>query len=285
MITGRYTTLAALKRERGLEAITTDDDLLTFYLTAASAMLTRFTHRAFVPYRAANQYTVEARDSIYRLRLDGDLLTALTVTNGDAANTAITTFTLLPRNVYPKYQIELSSATTDEWAFDDRDSVVTVTGFWGFHPDYTRAWAQQTTLNGAIASTTVTTFVFTSTASLVVGDYLKIGSTADYEIMRVSSVTNATTAELVRGELGTTASTHANGAAVYTYQFPADVDVVTRRLAVYLYNTYDTGVNNAVQIVNTGAVLLSELPKPIQHTINGLTRFAITHDDYSGYSG
>lgn len=63
------------------------------------------------------------------------------------------------------------------------------------------------TLSSAISDTTGTTFTVSSTTDLSVDDYLAIGQ----EVIQVTSVTNTTTFEADRGQLGSTASTHSSG--------------------------------------------------------------------------
>lgn len=69
-----------------------------------------------------------------------------------------------------------------------------------------------TTLSAAITSTTSTSVSVASTTGMATGDYIQIGS----EIMHITTLANPLT--VTRGQLGTTAATHSNGAAVQDVQ-------------------------------------------------------------------
>lgn len=83
-------------------------------------------------------------------------------------------------------------------------------------PNPTRQWGwgspdpTSDALNGAISSTSATTFTVDSTAAMAVGDVLLI----DTEEIRITSITSSTVFEASRGFAGTTAATHLDNAVV-----------------------------------------------------------------------
>jgi len=77
-----------------------------------------------------------------------------------------------------------------------------------------RAQATTTTINeGAAFAATDTTLTVASAASLIVGDYLRVGN----ELMQITAITT-NDLTVIRGALGTTAAAHANGATLTVHQ-------------------------------------------------------------------
>jgi hypothetical protein len=146
-----YATLESLKTYRGIAAATvTDDDLLRDLLERASRAIDMYTARTFVGVTATRYYERGSlSDSGFILRLDKDLISVTTLTNGDSAGTAIpnTEYWLTDaeggRNYGPPYQaIRLKIDSTYSWEFDT-DYWVSVAGVWGYSlepPDDITHW-------------------------------------------------------------------------------------------------------------------------------------------------
>lgn len=115
-----------------------------------------------------------------------------------------------------------------------------VTGPWGFHADYTNAWAQVDSLAAALtaAATSLTVadvdgddpWGFSPRISR--GHLLKIG-TEYFEV--TTTDTTANTAAVRRGANGSTAAAHDNGSAVYVWYPEWPVRRVAARQAGMMY--------------------------------------------------
>jgi hypothetical protein len=240
MIVGRFTTLTAVRRELGIaDATTTDDDLLANLIQRASDDIHALTQRTFVPYRYSYEAGIDERTDAYTLDVRADILGLVSVTNADSTSVSSSDYDVLPRNVYPRWRVRLRQSASILWQYDEWHDVVTLAGFFGFHEDYPRAWKSTDTLQLAIADATTTTVKVSNAALFEVGDYIRIGTTTDYEIMRVTARTTASTPDeltVERGDMGTTAaSSYSLSTAVYVYQQAPAIKLAATRAAVWLY--------------------------------------------------
>lgn len=124
-----YLSLSDLKVYLGIATAETGDDaLLTLLATAAQRQIDAWCGRVFEAVTATRYYP-EAAVAGTALRLDSELLSVTTLTNGDG--TAITSggYVLLPRNLPPYWEIRLKSA---QWSFLGDDSEISVAGTWGW---------------------------------------------------------------------------------------------------------------------------------------------------------
>ena len=115
-----------------------DNSLLESAIEDAQTYIESQTNRVFEAIDETRYYT---HDDLYpntrTLRVDRDLLSVTTLTNGDTAATVIlpTSYTLLPRNDVPPYHyIELTDASNVQWE-QDTDRWITVLGKWGYSVD------------------------------------------------------------------------------------------------------------------------------------------------------
>lgn len=271
-IPSRLTTLTSIRTRLQLAgSLTANDNFLDSLIDEASAWI--FEHsreRAFVPYQETRQFRQETLGSPAvnrfggyispRLMVDEDLLAVQSITNGDSTATPVTNFTLLPLNTYPKCEIELTSASGSAWAFQSYDSAVSITGFWGFHPDYSHAWESASTLAGTL-STTDTAASVPGTASYEDGDYVLIGGS---EIGRVTAIGTGTLT-LLRGQNGTTAGTHAAAETVKPYRFLSDVQNACDNLVKYYYHHRSS--DDVAQIVDIGVRLETKVPADVWEVV------------------
>lgn len=116
---------------------------------------------------------------------------------------------------------------------------VSVTGVWGLHADYPRAWLAVDTLGGNI-NASVTTLTAGNPAGddayrqpyrISAGHLLKI----DDEYMDVVEV-QSTTVTVIRGVNGTTAAAHTAGATVSRWEVMPEVQYAVARQAGLLYS-------------------------------------------------
>lgn len=112
-----------------------DDPLLESLVEAASRAIDAYCSRRFDSTTATRYYEADAIDGQY-LRLDDDLISITTLTNGDDSSTVIGSsyYWLWPRNSGPPYhsvRLKETGTTTYSWE-QDTDYFITVAGAWGW---------------------------------------------------------------------------------------------------------------------------------------------------------
>lgn len=255
-------TLAQVRAHRRFQQTeTADDALLTQFIHEASAELIQKLGRVPMPWIQTRliDYTDETvREDERELRVDEDLLSVTTLTNGDGVAISGSNYRLLPHNRYPKRLIKLKPDyvfTYDE----DPDGAISVAGEWGYVPHYSIAWVTSAftspTINSSVTSISVTAHTFQ------VLQYIKIGS----EVMQVTATsTNAIT--VTRGELGTTAAAHTSGDAIAYYRQIPDIVSAVTEIAVYKYKHKDS-LGARVTVYDGGVVTSEDLAKSVGETI------------------
>ena len=215
-----YATLQEFKdfaTSRGQTATTstTDDAVILHLLGSASRYIEGKTARQFYPTVQARVYDVPEGSTLF---LSGDLLEALTVTNGDATTVTSTYYILVNPNSTPYRAIALKTSSGLVWqgtSSGDTRQALTINAIWGYRENYsTEGWKSVGTLGAAMTDTTTLTFTMTAGHTVTAQSILRI----DNELFNVSSVaTNTITAEK-RGDNGSTAATHTSGTTVYAWQ-------------------------------------------------------------------
>lgn len=137
-ISNGYATLAEFIVEKDLKSEdATDDTSIEDIIEAASRFIDTETGRTFYARTETRYYDVP--DS-RKLRLDDDLLTITTLTNGDDNEISSSEYTLLPANVSPKFAIKLKSTSSTIWQPDSNggtEQVISVAGTWGWVANHT----------------------------------------------------------------------------------------------------------------------------------------------------
>jgi len=131
-----YTTLEAMKRYfRAASTDADDDTVIEGLVEAVSRYLDDLTLRTFYARAETRLFDLPPGRE---LRLDDDLLTVTTLTNGDGVEIPVGQYLLLPANVFPKYAIKLKASSTYSWqlsASADWEQVISVAGTWGYVAD------------------------------------------------------------------------------------------------------------------------------------------------------
>lgn len=280
----RYTpdlvTLDAVRQHRRLKTSeTTNDELITSLIHAASAIFQGEVNRVCAPYYGT--HTFDAVSPICRpYTLDVgkaalDLLSVTTLTNGDGVTISGASIALRTSNFYPKWRIELkqSAGTTFTYNADWQDAI-SVLGWWGFAPNYDACWRDSgvdVPVGGLTSGGTTITLASAEIAALfpVLG-YLKI----DDEIVQVTGRSSAVLT-ITRGELGTTAASHLAGAAVNMLALQADIVDAVRELTVYAYKALDR-TGGTVKVYDGGVVTMEGLDKSVGDTIERHRRKLVT---------
>lgn len=235
-------TLNDLRDHLGFAAADTADDArLLALLEAASTQLEASTRRHFSPRLASIAHDIDLRNAAeIILREDLQQLSSVTDATGDIALSRIT---------------QLRGAVlrlNDGSAFSYEDTplaAVTVSGIWGYHPDWTNAFltSGDTVQNSPLSNTATSLSVNDVTGGglrprFQAGQLLRIG--AEYlRVLATNSGSNTLTVR--RGVRGTSAAEHASGTAIDIYQVPADVTLLCVRWAAWLYREPDMSANPA----------------------------------------
>jgi len=219
-VTNGFCTLAEYKNWPAITSTdATDDTVLEKLIQAASRYIDNKSLRTFHPRIETRNYDIPDSEE---LRLDDDLLEVTQFLNGDDTTISSSDYILLPANHYPKYAIKLRPATTVYWELDTtygNEQVLALSAVWGYHNRYSqRAWTNAGTLGAAISSTTTLTATLTAGHACVTGQIWRI----DNELLNGSIASNTATF-IVRGDNGSTAATHTNGATVYYWNPQDDV--------------------------------------------------------------
>ena len=274
-MTNKYATLTDYKAyttSRGQTASTdtTDDGVISNLLTQASRYLDRETKRQYYPSIETRLYDIpNDRD----LLLDGDLLEVTTLTNGDLLEITNSNY-LLKGNRPPYWCVSLRDTSTVSWttsAAGSAEQVISLAGVWGYHDLYSqRGWLAVGTLGAAITDTSTLAFTMSAGHSVVVGNILKI----DTELYNISTVATNTITPVKRGDNGSTAATHLNGATVYAWQ---PIDEVKQNVLEIANSTYlrRFGKNTGESATVTAAgVVLSprDIPAMAQSFISDMRR-------------
>lgn len=251
---------------------TTNDELLRLMLEAASRRVDEFTNRSrsgFGPRTGVNRYNGPGKAV---LRLDDDLLAITSVTalediGGDAETIVVDTdFYAEPYSGPPWQELRLHEEASPSYWYDTTRGIA-VTGTWG----YSNETESYTTLAAAIESTTAEAATLTAAA--------EIGHTylIDSEQVYVKAEAD-TTPVIKRGQNGTTAATHLNGATVYVYLYPREVVDATLRIALRRWRSRDAGLTGEYGGGEVPATQNQESENAILHaTVGHLKRFTFQY--------
>ena len=271
-----YATLAdykAYSTARGQSASTdaTDDGVIVDLLEVASRYLDDKTGRQFYPSFETRLYDIPSDSELW---LDGDLLSVTTLTNGDATVITTANYVLRPNNHTPYFSIKLKGDSSVAWeadADDDTEQVISLLAWWGYRKQFTqRAWQSVGTLGAAISDTTTPAFTMAVSHSVVVGQILKI----DSEIYNIAAVATNTITPIARGDNGSTAATHLNGATVYAWKPQEEARNAVLEIANSAYQRrFGKNTGESAQVTAAGVVLTPrDIPKMAEEFIRNFMR-------------
>lgn len=262
-----YVSLEAVKASMGFST-TANDANLKRMIDRASVWLEQQTGRVFIPVTRTVCYDCPA-DVAGDLVLHDDLLALSTLTDG--AGAWLTSEYIL----YPLWTGRASRIRPvgRYWSYTDTPyRAVTVGGRWGYSE---QTEATGTVLAAAITTTTATTFTVTDGTLIETGWCLLI----DTEQVWVSAVTGATIT-CQRGNGGTTAATHSNGATVYRYVPTADAEAAVGQLTT-VWHLWAEAEGVASKSVSTGGYSVSfggqwDVPQAVKDMMAALRRPLVT---------
>lgn len=259
-MTGRntYATLAEYKsyvtsRGQAVTTDATDDAMIDQLLEASSRYVDGKTSRFFYPRIETCNYSLPVYGR--GINFNADLLEVISFLNGDDVSIASTNYNLIPKNESPKFGLEVKQTSSLIFQSDsngETEYVLDLTAYFGYHNRYADAWKSVGTLGAAITDITTLAFTMTAGHTVVVGKILKI----ENEIYIVDTVSTNTITPLKRGDNGSTAATHLNGTAVYSWQPMEDLRVSTLETAMQAYKRrFGTSTSNSATVTGAGVVL------------------------------
>jgi hypothetical protein len=255
------------------QVLATDDLVIDEILEQASRYCDDTTGRRFYPLQATRQYDIPY-DGV--LQLVDDLLSLTTLTNGDLTVISSSDYVLQSVNAPPYWAIRLRDTSSVDWqpsAAGSAENVITVNGVWGYHPDYTtRGWSLAGTLGAAISDTTTLAFTMTAGHSLVVGNIAKV----DSELFNVGTAGATACAMNARGDNGSTAATHLNGASVYVWNAYKPIRSAVLQIAQSIYKRrHGESLSGIASVTAAGVVITpQDVPQLAQRILMELSRFS-----------
>jgi len=128
-----YCTLAEVKAYIDTSSTDTGDDaVIEDMVEMASRLIDRLTMRTFYARSETHYFDYTGARG---LKMDDDLLTVTTLTNGDDDTISSDEYNLLPFNRSPKHEIRLKQSSTEGWDSDsdgNTEGVISVAGTWGY---------------------------------------------------------------------------------------------------------------------------------------------------------
>jgi hypothetical protein len=274
-VSNLYITTTDFKSFQRVTSVdTADDAVIDTLIEIVSRFVDGYTQRRFYPSIETHEYDIPMvdftdRDVIY---LDDDLLSLTTFTNGDL--TAVTDYILKPANSTPYYAVKLRDTASGGWETNtagSHEQVLSILGIWGYHTKYSGAWVQAGTLGAAIASTSTLSATMTAGHGLITGQLWKI----DDEYLQGSVAANTLTLN-VRGDNGSTASTHLINAPVYVWHPEASVVGACQQIVNSLYKKrFGENVSGVATVTAAGVVLTpADIPTSALKMLGPLMRLA-----------
>ena len=216
----------------------------------ASDLITAKMDNVFVPYldtwtlkyQAYKRHWCYDRETgEYILSLPDGLLSVTSLTFAGTAMSADDYYTRF-ENVYPAHEIAIYGDTSFTLPASSDESVALV-GLWGFHRNPSVMWKDSgATVNENPFSSSDTTLTVSSAANLEILQYIKI----DSEFLLITAI-SGTSVTVLRGVNGTTAASHTQNTAIYTYEPIEDIADEAARLAIRRYQ-----LRSGIEVIATG---------------------------------
>jgi len=199
------------------------------------------------------------------LMLDDDLLALAEVENGDGNTIPLTDLITEPPNIYPKHILRIKQSSSYRWlpsSDGDREQVVAVTGWWGYHPQYGSAWSATDAVQDDPLAIAATSISVADASNFQAGQLLKLESEL-VEITAINTTTDVLT--VTRAVNGTTAAQHAQTTTIYRYIPWGNYELAAIRLVVWRYRQKDADVFEKTTSFETGTTIIpAAIPADIQ---------------------
>lgn len=281
-----YTTLGACRRQLKLDAAATqDDEEIADLIVDASQVVEDYCGYNFDPRIETRYFDGDVGQFNPEIYLAGEALLAVTtILNGDGTTISGSNYMLLPRGEYPKDRIRLALGNywTGSNPYDSSASCgtpvlihsayaedsIAVTGVWGFHRDYSRAWRDTgLTLTAAITTTTDDSITVSAEGVLDVGNLLQIESEWLVVTGPIDNTAHALTFDVERGVNGSTAATHATSTPVYVWRVESVIEKATRMLVAAQFRAKDNATGEVMSISGMGTVSTRDVPQKVKDAL------------------
>lgn len=230
-------TLFEFRRHLGLAAGDTgEDDRLLLALEAATAHVEQEAGRYFSPRQATMHHTLPA--GARELVLRGDLLelAGMACAEGDLPLGGVRLFPEVPPHTLIDWPLGMGKPAA---------GLIAVSGVWGWHDDWARAWRASGCALTAAADPAAAELAVSAidavwedgvTPRLQIGALLRVGGEF-LRLLAIDSLTERLTVE--RGAGNTTPEAHDLGASIAIYQPPRLVTTLVLRRAAWLLGEPD----------------------------------------------
>lgn len=244
-----YATLNQLRQYLNLgETNTEDDTRLLQFVRRASRAIDTYTRRKFYPERKTLTFDYVYSDEV-RFNRDVLELKGLSDLNGASGVGSDVLFLSCGYNYnytpYDRVRIKEDSGSLFNFQ-GTTQKAIHADVILGFHEDYDNAWVNSNgLLTASLASSLTTASVSASSGENEWGispryepqTLARIGTGASEEFVYISSFTNGSLVNLIRGVNGTTAKDHASDTPVYVWDTEPEIKFSTIRLAQWQYET------------------------------------------------
>ncbi len=208
------------------------------------------------------------------LKLDEDLLSLVSLTNGDGSALALADVLFEPANQTPKYLLALQNGARFVCGSNWRQAI-RIMADWGYHRDYANAWyssldtVQDNPLPAAATTITVSDVdgpnAYAESPRFSPGHLLRIES--EYvEVLDIDVDINTLTVR--RAANGTTAAEHAGGVAIDIWRVDEGVNREVVRLVGFRYKrrgTYEKAVYDGLAVTSFPTEAQESLDKLMQY--------------------
>jgi hypothetical protein len=283
---GWLTDMNAVLRHRS-NADNTDDwsteelNLLADFIEQASADIVG--ELGWLPLPYVDTLTFDwSREYISRdsktlwLSLEACLLAITTLTNGDSDILTTAYYALQPNNRFPKKEVKLfdnnskvfRASSTGQW-----EQAISIAGIWGYVPHYATCWQAtgQTVQNMTQITDTGTDLIVTSTTGFSRGWYLQLES----ETVQITDVVDTTHLTITRGQLGTTATAHANATVIKRFVQDNIIYRAATEWASYLYKTKDQ-LGQQVEVYDNSLRIAQGISPTVYHALHKRQRVVVS---------
>lgn len=286
-----YVNLDDMKRYRNMKNQDRDDDLLLSFLIAASRFIDTFCKRTFYPTWKVRKYDYSAQNNavtyigqrlalVDTLKVQDDLLELVELKTDNGTRTIALADVLLKcgdeydLTPYDRIIIKLEAVSGYFGFSGSPQQAHQVTGIFGYHNDYARAWLDSldtlaTGINDTVRVLAVNDAAGADAAGIAPRFKRRQVWRIENEFVEVIEITG-NSIEVERGKFGSTAVAHSSGSAIKVFQPIATIVQATRRITNWLYTQKDSLTDNDRAIVtNTGITILpARLPNDITMLIN-----------------
>lgn len=280
-----YTTLESCRRQLAQDSsVTVDNNIIADdFIQQCSQTIEDICGKNFDDRIATYGFNGEVGSNNPTLFLDDiPLLSVDSITNGDGSALASTAYDLLPKYKYPKTSIRIAQnnywtgpaavmtgagfgyypALNSEYA---KDAIV-ITGHWGFHRNYAKAW-KLLTITGTVADTSTGTLTLSAAGALDVGSVLKaVKADNTFEFLRVTGpttgISTATSISVERAYNGSTAYAH-TASTLYIWQVEPIIEWATRETVASAYKSRYNASGQQFNPGGIGTITVADVPAKV----------------------